>query len=112
LLNRFASGCSPFVSYFALTCTTRHLGGASALLGKYDEARKYYQEAIKVCTEVKFRPEIALTRLQLAELLLEHYPNEKKEAVEHLDFAIKEFREMKMQPSLERALRHKEILKT
>jgi serine/threonine protein kinase len=30
---------------------------------------------------------------------------------EHLDFAIKEFREMKMQPSLERALRHKDILK-
>jgi tetratricopeptide (TPR) repeat protein len=111
LLNRFAGGCSPLVSYFA-TCTARHLGGASALLGKYDEARKYYQEAIKVCTEIKFRPEIALTRLQLAELLLEHYPDEKKEALEHLDFAIKEFREMKMQPSLERALRHKEILKT
>lgn len=52
-----------------------------------------------------------LTRLQLAELLLEHYPDEKEEAVEHLDFAMKEFREMKMQPSLERALRHKEILK-
>jgi hypothetical protein len=32
-------------------------------------------------------------------------------SIEHLDFAIKEFREMKMQPSLERALRHKEILK-
>jgi hypothetical protein len=29
-----------------------------------------------------------------------------------MDFAIKEFREMKMQPSLERALRHKDILKT
>jgi hypothetical protein len=29
----------------------------------------------------------------------------------YLDFAIKEFREMKMQPSLERALRHKDILK-
>jgi tetratricopeptide (TPR) repeat protein len=111
LLNRFDSGCSPLLSYVQ-TCTARHLGGASALLGKYDEARKYYQEAIKVCTEVKFRPEIALTRLQLAELLLEHYPEEKKEALEHLDFAIKEFREMKMQPSLEQALRHKEILKT
>jgi tetratricopeptide (TPR) repeat protein len=93
------------------TCIPRHLGGAAALLGKYDEARKYYQEAIKVCTEMPFRPELALTRLQLAELLLEHYPNEKKEALEHLDFAIKEFREMKMQPSLERALRHKDILK-
>jgi hypothetical protein len=31
-------------------------------------------------------------------------------ALEHLDFAISEFREMKTQPSLERALRHKEIL--
>jgi hypothetical protein len=32
-------------------------------------------------------------------------------AIEHLDFAIREFREMKMQPSLERALRHRELLK-
>jgi tetratricopeptide (TPR) repeat protein len=93
------------------TCIIRHLGGAAALLGRYDEARKYYIEAIKVCTEMPFRPELALSQLQLAELLLEHYPAEKKEALEHLDFAIKEFREMKMQPSLERALRHKDILK-
>jgi hypothetical protein len=28
-----------------------------------------------------------------------------------LDFAIEEFQDMKMRPSLERALRHKEILK-
>ena len=31
-------------------------------------------------------------------------------AVAHLDFAIEEFRAMKMQPSLERALRHKGLL--
>ena len=68
-------------------------------------------QAIKVCTEMPFRPELALSRLELTELLLEHYPDEKNEALEHLDFAIKEFREMKMQPSLERALRHKDILK-
>jgi tetratricopeptide (TPR) repeat protein len=92
-------------------CVPRTLGGAAALLGRYDEARQHYQEAIRVCTEMRFRPEMALTRLQIAELLLEHYPQEKKEALEHLDFAIKEFREMKMQPSLERALRHKDILK-
>jgi len=87
------------------------MGGAAALLERYDEARNYYQEAIKICTDMRFRPELALSRLQLAELLLEHYPNEKAEALEHLDFAIKEFREMKMQPSLERALRQKKILK-
>ena len=50
-------------------------------------------------------------RLQLAELLLEHYPDERADAIEHLDFAIGEFQEMKMQPSLEQALRHRELLK-
>jgi tetratricopeptide (TPR) repeat protein len=93
------------------TCVGRHLGGAAALLGRHKEARKHYQEAIKVCTGMKFRPELALTRLQLAELLLEHYPKKRAEVVEHLDFAIAEFRDMKMRPWLERALRHKEILK-
>jgi len=64
-----------------------------------------------MATRLRFRPEIALTRLELAELLLEHYPDEKAEAREHLDFAIREFREMKMQPSLDRALKQREILK-
>ncbi|UCC16488.1 MAG: hypothetical protein JSU58_08990, partial [Dehalococcoidales bacterium] len=95
----------------ALTCIPRHLGGAAALLERYDKAKEHYKEAIKVCTEMPFRPESALSRLELAELLLDHYPDEKAEALEHLDFAIKEFREMKMQPSLERALRRKDILK-
>jgi tetratricopeptide (TPR) repeat protein len=93
------------------TCVARHLGGAATLLEKHEEARKYYGEAIKVCTGMQFRPELALTRLQLAELLLEHYPKQRAEAVEHVEFAISEFRDMKMQPWLERALRHKEILK-
>jgi tetratricopeptide (TPR) repeat protein len=111
LLRQLASSSIRTGGLWLTTCVGRHLGGAAALLGRYEEARKHYQEAIKVCTEIKFRPELALTRLQLAELLLEHYPAEKKEALEHLDFAIKESRDMKMQPSLEQALRHKDILK-
>ena len=47
----------------------------------------------------------------LAELLLEHYPDEHDAAIEHLDFAIAELRDMKMQPALERALRHRGLLK-
>ena len=35
---------------------------------------------------VSLGPEIALTRPQLAVLVLEHYPDEKSEAVEHLGF--------------------------
>ena len=132
-----------------LTCIARHLGAAAALLGEREKAKAYYQQALEVCAKVRFRPEAALTRLQLAELLLEEAeeirrsqgrgdlstssrqrlaptgdmpdvgvgsPDPKadaihKEAIEHLDFAIAEFQEMKMQPSLERALRHKGLLK-
>ena len=35
----------------------------------------------------------------------------REKALEHLDFAIAEFHYMKMKPSLQRALRHKGILK-
>jgi hypothetical protein len=51
------------------------------------------------------------SRLGLVYLLLKHYPTEKFEAITHLDFVIPEFRDMKMNTYLERALRHKEILK-
>ncbi len=65
------------------------------------------------------RPELPLPRLQIAELLLEEAEDAtgepstdlRREAQEHLDFATGEFRNMKMQPSLERALRHKGLLK-
>ena len=111
LLHRLAGNKILTSGLWLTTCTSRHLGGAAALLERVDEARQHYQEAVKVCSEMKFRPELALSRLELAELLLKHYPQEKSEAIAHLDFSIAEFRDMKMQPSLERALRHKEILK-
>jgi len=39
------------------------------------------------------------------------YKEGKAEALEHLDFAIGQLREMKMQPALERALKQRENLK-
>ncbi|HEY96251.1 MAG TPA: hypothetical protein G4O15_15080 [Dehalococcoidia bacterium] len=111
LLHRLANTGLRLSHSEPATCISRQLGAAAALLERYDEAKEHYIEAINVCTDMRFRPELALSRLGLAELLLDHYPDEKSEALEHLDFAIKEFREMKMQPSLERALRRKDILK-
>ncbi|MEK7214474.1 MAG: hypothetical protein AAB289_02610, partial [Chloroflexota bacterium] len=93
-----------------LTAIGRHLGGAAALLGDPIQAERYYERALELCRRLRFRPEIALTRLQLAELLLDHHPDRRAEAVDHLDFAIAEFRAMKMTPSLERALRRKGVL--
>jgi len=139
-----------------LTCIARHLGAASALLGDREQAMRYYEQALEVAGRVGFRTEIALTRLQMAELMLEDaaasamnraptpgsdarargegrktaraglkpaptgdregdWPSSpeqtRAEALAHLDFAIGELRAMKMQPALERALRHKELLK-
>jgi len=111
LLRRLAGSSSHTSGLWRTTYVGRHMGAAAAFLGRHDEARKFYQGALKACTDMRFRPELALTRLQLTELLLEHYPKERAEALEHLDFAIKEFQDMKMQPSLERALKHKDILK-
>jgi hypothetical protein len=93
-----------------LTAVARHLGEAAALRGDRTAARAYFEEALEVAGRIRHRPEIALTHRALAELLLEGSAAGQAEALPHLDLAIEEFRAMKMQPSLERALRHKGLL--
>jgi tetratricopeptide (TPR) repeat protein len=96
---------------FDFTCIGRHLGRAAVLLGRPDDARGYYQRGLAACESIDSHPELALTHLGLAELLLDHYPEEHDTAIQHLDFAIAEFREMKMRPALERALGRRGLLK-
>lgn len=72
---RQIEGSPRIAGWHFTTCIPRHLGPAAASLGRPEEARNHYREAIKVYTEMRFRPELALTLLQLAELLLEHYPD-------------------------------------
>ena len=92
-------------------CVARHLGDAAALLGLSEKARSFYELAEQQCHNIRFRPELALSRLGLAELLLDHYPQEREAAIEHLDFAIAELRDMKMRPALECALGRRGLLK-
>jgi hypothetical protein len=55
--------------------------------------------------KIRFRPELALTHLHLAQLLLKEADDEvRPQALEHLDVAIPELRDMKMQPAFECAL--------
>jgi tetratricopeptide (TPR) repeat protein len=104
VLTRFIRSGIQTTGIFFTTCIPRHLGTAATLLRRFEEAKDLNQEAIRVCTEMPFRPELALSRFQSAELQLEHFPEERTEALEHLDFAISEFKEMKMKPSLEKVL--------
>jgi hypothetical protein len=87
------------------TCPARHLGDAGALSGDRAAARTYYLTALEAAAKIRFRPELALTHLRLAELLLEDEKDDARlEALRHLEVAIPELRAMQMPVSLERAL--------
>ena len=75
-----------------------------------DEVRSFLKKVIKVAEDMRFRPELALSRSQLAELQFEHFPDKRIEAIEHLNFAFDEFIKMKMQPSLRKAQELKDSL--
>jgi DNA-binding CsgD family transcriptional regulator len=86
-------------------CIARHLGDAASLLGDRATARAYYFQALESAGKIRFRPELALAHLRLAELLFDEAGDvERTEAQEHLDFAIPELRDMHMRQWLERAL--------
>jgi DNA-binding CsgD family transcriptional regulator len=93
------------------SCIARHLGDAAALAGDRVAARAYYRQALEAAGRIQFRPELALTHLRLAELLLERGDaHAQSEALEHLDVAIPELQDMHMRPGLERGLALREKL--
>jgi len=105
---------------YGLSNVARLRGAASAMVRDTFQARTACAQALDWATSIGYRPEVALTRFQLAELLLDETisptlsqterEQQRAEGHGHLEFAIEEFRAMKMQPSLERALRHKGLL--
>ncbi len=103
LAERLAGAAPLAVGMTALTCIARHLGAAAARLGRRDEARRRFQQALDVTSRIGFRPEAALTRLQYAEFLATGDAAARAEALAYLDVAIGEFQAMTMQPALERA---------
>jgi hypothetical protein len=103
-LLRPASDCR--IIFFEYSSSARHLGAATAFLAAL---RRPGATTTQRC--VCAAKSISGPRLLLAELLLNHYRDEHDAAIEHLDFAIAELRDMKIQPALERALRHRGLLK-
>jgi DNA-binding CsgD family transcriptional regulator len=95
----------PVAGNWQLISVGRLLGAAALLAGDHAGAREAAETGLAALTAVRFRPEIALTRLLLGEILLKHYPAERAAALEHLDFAIVGLEAMGMQPALQRALR-------
>jgi hypothetical protein len=82
----------------------RQTGKAANLLGRFDESRNLLEKALEVCQQIDYLPELALTRLDLAELLIRQFPNERPRALQLLDLTLVALEEMGMLPALERAL--------
>ena len=88
-----------------LTSVARQLGDAAALVGDRVAAHAYFLQALDAAGKIRFRPELALTHLRVAELLAEEADRPARStAQEHLEIAIPELQDMHMQPALERAL--------
>jgi DNA-binding CsgD family transcriptional regulator/tetratricopeptide (TPR) repeat protein len=104
LVSRLAPLASRVHANLPVVSYGRLLGEAAAMLGQADRARDFYRQATRTCERIRFRPELALIQLDLAELLYSHFPEEQSEIREHLGIATEELRAMDMQPGLERAL--------
>jgi DNA-binding CsgD family transcriptional regulator len=92
----------PMEAWWTFQVSDRCIGDGLAFLGDYAAARQRYESALALAQEMRFRPEIALSHLGLAETLCAEFPAEHAAAREHLDACLPEFEAMKMRPALER----------
>jgi DNA-binding CsgD family transcriptional regulator len=87
-----------------LVFQARHLAKSLQLGGRFEAARAKFLEAVGFCENLGYRPERALTQCDLAHLLLQHFPDQRSEAISYLDLAAAEFESLGMTLHLERSL--------
>ena len=111
-------------SYDALKITAGQMIGGDIVSGdhllallaesadKLELAEEHFDAAVEFCVSAGYRPELAWTRADYAEMLLaRNATGDKEKAVELQDKAIAIATELGMQPLLERVLAQREILK-
>jgi hypothetical protein len=107
-------GITAVTARYVVHPVARFCGCGARLIGDRPTARRALDHALAWATSIRHRPEIALTRLAMAELLLdeptprtdsrEARGRERAEGIDHLAFAVEELRSMEMEPGLQRAL--------
>lgn len=92
----------PMEGWWTFQVSDRCIGDGLAFLGDHTAARQRYESALALAQEMRFRPEIALAHLGLAETLHAGFPRERVAARAHLESCLPEFEAMRMRPALER----------
>jgi class 3 adenylate cyclase len=104
LLYRRLAGAEDWYVRGAYSTLARPLGLAAVLIGEPAAARSHFEKAIEIAGRVANRPDEARSRVSLARLLFEHYPEDRAEAGEHLSIATREAQALKMKPLLDECL--------
>ena len=87
------------------------LGVLAHNLGKYDESAAHFEEALPFCRNGGYRPELAWTCHDYADMLLERDgEGDKARATSLLDEALRLSNDLGMRPLMERVLSRREIL--
>ncbi|MDP6823550.1 MAG: hypothetical protein QF554_09685 [Dehalococcoidia bacterium] len=95
------------------TCSVdRVLGSIACLLGAETNAAAHYLSALEFLTNAGYRPELAWTSSDYAEMLLDRDESgDREKAIELQDEALAITQELGMQPLTERILARREILR-
>ena len=91
----------------------RVLGLLAAILGMYDQARKHFEDALAFCRNGGYRPELAWTCCDYADMLRSRDEDEDRgKANALLDESLAISSDLGMRPLMERVLSRREILGT
>ena len=90
----------------------RVLGLLAQTMGELDQAVTHFEDALTFCRKAGYRPELAWTYCDYADMLLERKGDgDSEKAVELLDESLAISTELGMRPLMERVLSRREILK-
>ena len=88
------------------------LGQLAQFMGNQDVADSHFKDALNFCRRVGYRPELAWSLCDYADMLLERNgEGDSEKAVQLLDESLAISTELGMRPLMERVLSRREILK-
>ncbi len=81
-------------------------------MGKLGDSQTYFKDALAFCRKAGYRPELAWSLCDYADMLLERNDDgDRRKAMQLLDESLQISTELGMRPLMERVLSRREILK-